>query len=232
MPEAVDAPVDGIAPLTETELAALPLFPLPRVVLFPGSVLPLHVFEPRYRELMEACVAEGPMAMAVPLLVPGWEQEYDGRPPIHPIAGAGRIVEHRRYPDGRFDVLLAGLARVRLQELPAEGRSYRRAHATPLVDRTPHPERIAEQIPAVLSLASTVVALVRERYPEFSLGVDGHSHPSVIADRIADRLVSSPEGRQRLLEALDVKVRLALARDALLEVLTKLRAEGHGGAVH
>src|SRR5690606_21229592 len=96
----VSAP--AIEPLREDELAALPIFPLPSVVLFPGSVLPLHVFEPRYRAMMEDCVSRGPRAMAVALLRPGWERDYEGRPPVYEIAGAGRIVEWARRPDGRF----------------------------------------------------------------------------------------------------------------------------------
>ncbi|HEY8427238.1 MAG TPA: LON peptidase substrate-binding domain-containing protein, partial [Sandaracinaceae bacterium] len=89
----------AIEPLREDELAALPIFPLPSVVLFPGSVLPLHVFEPRYRAMMEDCVSRGPRAMAVALLRPGWERDYEGRPPVYEIAGAGRIVEWARRPD-------------------------------------------------------------------------------------------------------------------------------------
>jgi Lon protease-like protein len=208
-------------PLRDDELAALPVFPLPRVVFFPGTVLPLHLFEPRYRAMIEDCLTKGPRAMAVALLQPGWEADYEGRPPVHAIAGAGRSVEHVRRPDGRFDVLLHGLARVRLEELPPD-RPYRLARATPLPDRVPHLEPVERLVPAVLNTASAVTAILRRRHPELHLGVDHDSAPGVLADRVADRLIADVAQRQALLEQPDVKVRLALLNDALLELLARL----------
>lgn len=213
---------DAIEPLGAEELAALPVFPLPNVVLFPSTELPLHVFEPRYRAMMEDCISRGPRAMAVAQLAPGWESDYEGRPPIHDIAGAGRIVAWRRRPDGRFDLVLHGVCRVRLEELPAEGLPYRRARATPLVDRIPHREAVDALVPEVLATASAVAAIVRRRHPRFELGVDAQTPPGVLADRIADRLVADPMRRQALLEQADVKVRLALLRDALVETLAAI----------
>lgn len=219
-----------IEPLSDAELAALPVFPLPRVVFFPGSVLPLHLFEPRYRDMMEACISRGPRAMVVALLEPGWESDYEGRPPVHEIAGAGRIVDWERRPDGRFDLLLHGLSRVRLEELPAEGLSYRRARCTPLPDRMPHPSAIERLLPDVLGAASALAAIVRQKHPSFELGIDAQTPPGILADRVADRLVADVPRRQALLEQPDVKVRLALLNDALLDLLADLAPPG--GAVH
>jgi Lon protease-like protein len=221
---------EATAPLTEEELRALPVFPLPRLVFFPGSVLPLHFFEPRYREMIEDCVTTGPAAMAVTLLEPGWEPDYEGRPPIHTVAGAGRFLQHQRRPDGRFDVLLAGIARVQLEELPAEGKSYRRARATVLPDRAPHPGAVDRVLSDVLGTVSAVSGLVRQRHPEFDLGLDPRFSPGVIADRIADRMVADVERRQALLEQPDVKVRLALLNETLLELLASLAPSS--GALH
>lgn len=218
------------APLTAEELEALPVFPLPRLVFFPGSTLPLHMFEPRYRAMMEDCIANGPMAMAVSMIAD--DHEEDEIPPLQTLAGAGRIVDWRRRRDGRYDLLLHGLTRVRLEELPSEGRAYRRARAEALPDRLPHLDAIERHLTPVLGTASTVVALVRERYPDFSLGLEAATPPGVIADRIADRLVADAEARQRLLEATDVKVRLALVHDALVDLMASLRAQGLGGALH
>ncbi len=220
----------AIEPLREDELAAMPVFPLPRVVFCPGSALPLHVFEPRYRAMLEDCLSKGPRAMVVALLKPGFEGDYEGRPPVHEIAGAGRIVEWARRPDGRFDVMLHGLSRVRLEELPAEGLAYRRARCTPLPDRMPHLGPIDRLLPDVLSAASALVAVVRQRYPSFELGLDAETPPGIAADRIADRLVADVERRQALLEQADVKVRLALLHDALLETLANLAPPS--GTVH
>jgi Lon protease-like protein len=221
---------EEVAPLTRDELEALPVFPLPRLVFFPGSTLPLHIFEPRYRAMMEDCIAHGPMAMAVSMIAEDGEE--DESPPLQTIAGAGRIIDWRRRRDGRFDLLLYGLTRVRLEELPREDRAYRRARAESLPDRLPHLDAIERHLTPLLGTAATVVALVRERYPDFSLGVEAATPPTVIADRIADRLVADPEARQRLLEATDVKVRLALVHDALVDLMATLRSQGLGGALH
>lgn len=224
--------VDEAAPLTDEELAALPVFPLPRVVLLPGAYLPLHLFEPRYRDMMRDCVEQGPMAFAVAMFEPGWEADYEGCPAIRPIAGAGRITEHRRRSDGRWDLMLVGVGRVRLTELPAEGRAYRRAKAEPIEDRVPHPDAIRRMRPRVLATASSVVTIIREEHPDFDLGLGDDATAGELADRLADRLVPDAEMRQHLLETADVKVRLNIVHDAMVDLLAQLRARGMGGALH
>ena len=218
--------------LAAQELERLAVFPLPRVVLFPGATLPLHLFEPRYRAMMEDCVREGRMAMAVAMLAPGWEDDYEGRPPIHAVAGVGRIGEHRRRSDGRWDLILVGALRARLTELPAQGRAYRMARAEPLADRVPHPDAVERLKPGLLATAASIASLVRESHPEFELGLDASMPASALADRLADQLVADPGRRQQILEAADVKVRMALVSDALVELLAQLRARGAGGALH
>lgn len=213
---------DPSTPFLPDELTALPVFPLPHAVFFPGTALPLHVFEPRYRALVEDCLERGPRAMAIALLSPGFESDYEGRPPIHLIAGAGRIAEWQRRPDGRFDLILYGVSRVRLDELPAEGKPYRRARATVIPDRIPHLDPVQKLVPEVLAAASSVASIVRKRHPDFELGVDTSSPASLFADRIADRLISDVAKRQAILEQGDVKVRLSMIHDALLDLLATL----------
>lgn len=221
-----------IEPLTEEELASLPVFPLPQVVLFPGAVLPLHLFEPRYREMARDCVTGGPMAIAIALLAPGWEPDYEGNPDFHPIAGAGRITEHRERRDGCFDLILHGVARVRLEELPAEDRTYRRARASVIGDRVEPSGGVDRIRPRVLATAALLVAMVRADHPEFDLGIDADMPASQMADRIADRLIASVELRQRVLATANVKVRLAIVQEAMVDLLARLRAHGTGGALH
>lgn len=94
------------------------LFPLPNLVLFPHVMQPLHIFEPRYRALMEEAV-EGDQLITLALFAPGWEKEYEGRPPLLKMACLGRIATHQRLQDDRYNLLLLGLKRVRiLHELP------------------------------------------------------------------------------------------------------------------
>ena len=104
----------------------IPIFPLPDVVLFPHTLLPLHIFEPRYRQMIRDCLA-GDKRLAMALLRPGWESDYYGRPPVHPIAGAGEIIQHEELPDGRFNILLRGTMRIGITAASARGQIVRPA---------------------------------------------------------------------------------------------------------
>src|SRR5262245_57863341 len=109
------------------------LFPLPNLVLFPSVVQPLHVFEPRYRAMM-ADALDDDRLLALVLLQPGWEEEYQQRPPIHPVAVLGRVFNEELLPDGKYNLLLHGLRRIRIQEeLPAD-KLYREARVRLLED--------------------------------------------------------------------------------------------------
>ena len=96
------------------------LFPLPNLILFPRVVQALHIFEPRYREMLEDALA-GDQLIAMSLLQPGWEAEYEGRPPIYPVICIGKVVAHARLEDGRYNILLHGLRRAAVvREFPPE----------------------------------------------------------------------------------------------------------------
>ena len=108
----------------------LPLFPLPNVVLFPNVFLPLHIFEPRYREMVADALASDRLIGMV-LLRPGWDRDYEGRPPIYSIGCSGVLTHSERLPDGRYNLMLRGIERFRiLEEDHALG--YRRAVVEPL----------------------------------------------------------------------------------------------------
>ncbi len=211
---------EDVPPLTAEDFQALPLFPLPRVVFFPGTLLPLRLFEPRYRSMIEDCMSTGPRAMAVCLLAAGWDADGNGEPRIHPVAGAGRIVSHEQLKNGTHNILLKGLARVRLEELPQGTLPYRRARATPIADRdiTVPPQDVT----ALVSCATKVASVVRMQHPEFSLGVRPDDPPGRVADAIADRLISDVETRQNVLEAIDPRERVRLTTDAIGELLAMI----------
>jgi hypothetical protein len=101
----------------------IPIFPLPNVVLFPQVFLPLHVFEPRYREMVADALA-GDRIIGMVLLRPGWESDYEGRPPVYPVGCAGLISHAERLTDGRFNIVLRGLEKFRIVD-EDPGRSYR-----------------------------------------------------------------------------------------------------------
>lgn len=113
---------------------AMPLFPLDSAVLLPQQVLPLHIFEPRYRQMIQHVLdGAGQIAMAV-FEGDRWKQEYHGRPPLRPCVCVGQVVQHERQDDGRYNLLLQGVCRARVTgELPATTEKlYREAILMPL----------------------------------------------------------------------------------------------------
>ncbi len=110
----------------------LPLFPLPNVVLFPNVFLPLHIFEPRYREMVADAIA-GDRMIGMVLLRPGWEGKYEKMPPVFAIGCSGLITHVEALADGRYNIVLRGLERVRILE-EDQSRSYRRASVEALPD--------------------------------------------------------------------------------------------------
>ncbi len=206
---------------TVDELVDVPVFPLPRIVFFPHTQLPLYLFEPRYRAMVEDILRRGSDLMAVVQLAPGWEASYEGQPDVRRVGGLGRIVAHEARADGTHDVLLQGIARVRLNELPLAKGGYRRARATVLEDRDA--ERLgAEDVMAVYACASSVASLVRRKHPSFELDVTPEMGAARMLDIIADRLIAHPETRQMVLEALDVPARSGAVLDALGRLLVRL----------
>lgn len=109
----------------------IPIFPLPNAVLLPRVILPLHVFEPRYRTMTEDALA-GDRLIAVALLKPGFEAQYhtlDAE--VHPHICVGRILREERLPDGRFNFLLQGITRAKIVNENRE-LAYRRASVAPM----------------------------------------------------------------------------------------------------
>jgi Lon protease-like protein len=124
------------AELPENFAGVVRLFPLPNFVMFPHVVHALHIFEPRYREMLEDALA-GDQLIAMARLQGGWEGDYEGRPPIDPVVCVGRIAAHARLEDGRYNILLHGLKRATIvREFPPE-HSFRLAEVSILEDVYP-----------------------------------------------------------------------------------------------
>ena len=166
----------------------IPIFPLPNVVFFPHTLLPLHVFEPRYRQMLADCLA-GERRMAVVLLKPGWEEDYYGRPAVHSVAGAGEIIQSEMLPDGRSDIVLRGLGRVVIDEEVPSPTPYRLARAFWLDDVYPsggeegltsHTERLRQMCGHLLSVLPQPAPLLIE-------GVDQSILWGTLADRPTKR---------------------------------------------
>lgn len=115
------------------------MFPIPNLVMFPHVVQPLHVFEGRYREMMQDALA-GDRLIAMPVLKPGWEPDYASRPPVEPWGCLGKVVLHNELPDGCYNLLLMGVARLQIDEELDPLRSYRQAQARIIADECPCPD--------------------------------------------------------------------------------------------
>jgi Lon protease-like protein len=201
----------------------VPIFPLPEVVFFPETVLPLHVFEPRYRQMVADCLAADGW-MAVVMLRAGWEKDYQGRPPVQTIAGVGEIIQAEMLADGRYNILLHGRARIRiLTEEPAEGRLYRVVRAERLEEEGPKADdrTFGARLQELRAAHARLLVALGQSHPDVvgRLTVAGAT-PGAAIDRIVSAVVPDAEVRQRLLEAVDVSDRLDLAVEALGELLT------------
>lgn len=209
----------------------IPVFPLPDIVFFPGTVLPLHVFETRYRVMVkDALAADGTIAVA--LLQPGWEQRYAGNPEYFPVATAGRMEEIEATPDGRYYFKLAGSVRVRLGEVVRDA-PYRLVRAEEIPER-PVDESDPTIRRAQLDLLATQVCLVRE--------LTGNDLPKLVLDErmsfeaaVNGACASLPTEaaiRQALLELDDLTERHRRAMEILDEILNRvlvLKSASGGG---
>lgn len=120
------------------------IFPLPNVVFFPTTNLPLHIFEPRYCEMVKDTL-DNRQLIAMFLLQPGWQDDYYGNPPVHAVGCAGQLVHVEYLPEGKYNILLRGLYRARALEMVQEF-PYRKARVQVLPDILTETPQILEAL--------------------------------------------------------------------------------------
>jgi uncharacterized protein len=204
----------------------IPIFPLPNVVLFPNVFLPLHIFEPRYREMVNDALA-GDRIIGMVLLKPGYEADYEGRPPVYPVGCAGVITHAEPLDDGRFNIVLRGLEKFRVTG-EQHDKPYRVAHIDVI------PETIAAEDRETLrrqrQRLETLLAAALER-----TGSDPKFPPAVpdedLVNALAQYLQLEPLERQALLER-DNCLQRCHALIELLEMKTMSRGPWTGRVVH
>ena len=138
----------------------VPLFALPGLFLFPGTAVPLHIFEPRYIQMIEDLLDKNGR-FVLGTVVPGHEHEILGAPPVHQIAGLGEIARHERAADGRFVIFVVGLKRVKLTEVTSD-RDYRKVAIEALPERLVAPgetQQLRRELTAALKARSSTVTL-------------------------------------------------------------------------
>ncbi len=203
----------------------VPIFPLPDLTFFPHTMLPLHIFEPRYRAMITDCLARD-QRLAVVGLRPGYEADYEGRPPVFAVTGLGRIVQCERMASGRYNLVLRGECRARIdRELPADT-LYRMVAATPLEEQGAERPAVAALAGQVRSRTARILAAVGRAGAELQQSLDQVSEPGRLCDQIASTLVPSPVTRRALLEELYVERRLERLSAALDDLLSHMSEEG------
>lgn len=192
---------------------AVPLFPLPNVVLFPRAVLPLHIFEERYKA-MTAAALRGDRQIAMALLQPGWEHDYYHKPPIEPIVCIGTILTHERLPDGKYNFLLQGHTRARVVR-EIEGKPFRAA-ALEAITETPvmeiDLEHARERLLGLFERGALSTLPTADQFREI---IAGSLPTSDIVDLAAFNLIDDVPLKQSLLADGDVQQRVARTLEAL-----------------
>lgn len=211
--------VDETQQLVDDSWSAVPLFPLPDYVLFPHTLVPFHVFEPRYVNMLDDCLA-GSRLVVIVGLQPGWELTPESNADIYQVGGIGRIVSDRRLRNGRTNIFVHCIERVQIVRR-VEGDSYATVDVQPLLDRPPGSEEVALS-QARDRLVSLGANLARELGPDggaLSKVLGSTGDPSVLTHRLASMIVPKPDERQDLLEQRSPLVRCHRLADHLTQTL-------------
>jgi Lon protease-like protein len=205
----------------------LPLFPLPNVVLFPNVFLPLHVFEPRYREMVADALASDRMIGMV-LLRPGWDRDYEGRPPIYSVGCSGLLTHNERLPDGRYNLVLRGIERFRILE-EDHARSYRRAVVEPLRD---HPLDAADRAEILRQRAKLESMLGPSQSGAGDPRMPASMSDEDLVNALAQYLDLEPLEKQALLEKPCLRTRAESLVELLEMKILMARTPGRSGVAH
>jgi Lon protease-like protein len=192
---------------------ALPLFPLPRTVLLPGALLPLHVFEPRYRALVAHCLEER-VPMGIATVRTGHDPDREEAPPLFPEVGVGEVVAHQPFPDGRSNIVLEFVGRIRIaEELPS-----------------PHPFRLVrgDIVRDDDEGAEQALAALRVLVLQLSMGAPAAADEArrlvqlegmALVDALARRLLLEPDDQRAYLGEERAVARIALVEQRLADLM-------------
>lgn len=191
----------------------VPIFPLPNVVLFPHAVLPLHIFEERYKAMTAHALA-GDRLIAMALLEPGWEKDYYGIPAIDPAVCVGKIISHERLPDGCYNFLLLGASRGKVIREPRR-RPFRVAEVEIVPACTSPAPALAglrDRLSAVFEKGAFAATPIARQFRQ--MFIDGIATAD-IADLVAFNFLDAIPLKQQLLAETDAAARIARLLAAL-----------------
>lgn len=204
----------------------LPLFPLPDVVLFPDTEIALHIFEPRYREMIRYALDEK-LCIGMVLLKPGFQETYEGAPEIHAIGCMGDITACKPLPDGRYNIMLKGSSRfLILEEIHARAFRQAKIQLLPDIKSDPLLEVLEPQLKRDLlyDFLALGAALAGEAAPVTSPGIPDQAMSDLV-NELAFSFPGPAQQRQTLLEITNPYDRALALRESLQNMATATRKE-------
>jgi len=181
----------------QTATLTVPLFPLPNIVFFPKTFLPLHIFEPRYRAMVRDA-SEGDQLIGMVLLKDGWERDYEGAPPVHQVGCAGQIIALESLPDGRYNLMLHGLCRFTI-ESESRSKAYREAQVRRSLEADWR--RASDGVLKELLETAGLIANRPTMPQELSALLEASGDPEQVVNLVSSELPLTENEKQFLLEA-------------------------------
>ena len=196
----------------------LKVFPLPSVVLLPGSAAPLHIFEPRYRAMVKAALeTDGLFALAQ--VMPGQDALIAGKPALEEMLCVGLIGMNEALEDGRYNLVVIGIARARLRRELTTTQPYREVEAELIEDEEVDPEVDVNLRRAVVELVARLPTQVGQRVAQVASRVTG----GALADVVASTFMQDPARRFEVLNETDVRQRIEIVTEELLMLVGHLK---------
>ena len=205
----------------EAEVLHVPLFPLPKTVFFPNMLLRLHVYEGDHQQVAEACL-DGDHRLAIAMLRQGGEALHVQSPPVYRTMGLGRVVHHRQLEDGKLEISVEGVARLRLLREVSHD-PYRIVEAEVLSGYSTPAENSSHQIKQTYGQLLSSLERMQLLLPQFKEAcqkiIAANPHPGVVADLLANHFVVDAYDKQCILDELDVLRRIRLVNIQLQRIV-------------
>jgi len=207
-------------------LRRLPLFPLEDVVLFPHSMIPLYVFEARYRKMVRDVLA-GNRLMAISLQLEKEDPARESAPRVATVASVGELVLAQELPDGRFNLVVRGRARIRIDEELESDEPYRliAAHEIP-DDRSESAQDLDEADTTLRALVTGLAESIPDGGDLLKHVAAAQDSPAALSNVMAASLVADAKLRQRLLETTDVFQRLEQLSNEVVALIERVGGPG------
>ena len=197
----------------------MPLFPLPNISLIPFTILRLHVFEPRYVQLLKDCM-ESNKLMAIPCFAKGWD-EIESKPKLEPVSGVGLVAQMKELPDDRYLIILMGVGRILILGEHEQLDPYRRAYGELLLE----PEEDTDRYTIMRELFVQLLIKNPALSKNLRALLDEEIQPTHMCNALANIVIQDPDLRQQFLCAETLSERCELV---ILE-LTKLLLDNSEG---